>query len=77
MGTTYESVTDLADALVRAAHAHGEHEELTGEADLNGLPGTRCTWFVSAPARSFRHEAEAIGLGFAPSLNHRRASSVV
>lgn len=33
MGTTYESVTNLADALVRAAHAHGEHEELTGEAD--------------------------------------------
>ena len=33
MGTTYESVSDLAQALKRAAHAHGQHEERTGEAD--------------------------------------------
>ena len=33
MGTTYESVEDLAEALRRAAAAHGEHEKLTGEAD--------------------------------------------
>jgi hypothetical protein len=29
--TTYESVEDLAEALKRAAAAHGEHEERTGE----------------------------------------------
>jgi hypothetical protein len=33
--TTYESVKDLADALRRAAEAHGKHEERTGEADPN------------------------------------------
>ena len=33
MGTTYESVSDLAEALKRAAEAHGRHEERTGEAD--------------------------------------------
>jgi hypothetical protein len=33
MATTYESVSDLADALRRAAEAHGKHEERTGEAD--------------------------------------------
>jgi hypothetical protein len=35
MTTTYESVSDLADALRRAAAAHGEHEKRTGEADPN------------------------------------------
>jgi hypothetical protein len=33
MTTAYESVTDLAGALRRAAAAHGEHEERTGQAD--------------------------------------------
>ena len=33
MATTYESVEDLAEALRRAAAAHGKHEERTGEAD--------------------------------------------
>ena len=33
MATSYESVEDLADALRRAAAAHGEHEQRTGEAD--------------------------------------------
>jgi len=32
---TYASVHDLADALRRAAAAHGEHEQRTGEADAN------------------------------------------
>jgi hypothetical protein len=31
--TTYESVSDLSQALQRAATAHGEHEARTGEAD--------------------------------------------
>lgn len=35
MDTTYESVSDLAQALRRAAAAHGEHEKLTGEYDEN------------------------------------------
>jgi hypothetical protein len=33
MGTTFDSVGDLADALRRAALAHGKHEERTGEED--------------------------------------------
>jgi len=33
--TTFASATDLASALRRAAAAHGEHEERTGEADAN------------------------------------------
>ena len=35
MTTAYESVEDLADALSRAAEAHGKHEERTGEADAD------------------------------------------
>jgi hypothetical protein len=35
MATTYDSVEELADALRRAAKAHGEHEERIGEADEN------------------------------------------
>ena len=33
MATTYESVSELAQALRRAAEAHGKHEERTGEED--------------------------------------------
>jgi catechol 2,3-dioxygenase-like lactoylglutathione lyase family enzyme len=33
--TTFASATDLADALRRAAAAHGEHEARTGQADAN------------------------------------------
>jgi hypothetical protein len=33
--TTYESVEDLAEALRRAAEAHGKHEERIGAADPN------------------------------------------
>jgi catechol 2,3-dioxygenase-like lactoylglutathione lyase family enzyme len=33
--TTYASTSDLADALRRAAAAHGEHEKRIGEADTN------------------------------------------
>ncbi len=32
---TYASAADLADALRRAAAAHGKHEERTGQADPN------------------------------------------
>jgi hypothetical protein len=33
MATNYESVSDLANALRRAADAHGKHEQRTGKAD--------------------------------------------
>jgi hypothetical protein len=33
MATTYESANDLAEALRRAAAAHGEHEKRIGKAD--------------------------------------------
>ena len=33
MATTYESATDLAEALRRAAAAHGEHEKRIGKED--------------------------------------------
>jgi hypothetical protein len=33
--TTYSSVRDLAQAMVRAAMAHGKHEAATGKADPN------------------------------------------
>jgi hypothetical protein len=35
MDTKYDSVEDLAEALRRAAAAHGEHEKRTGKADEN------------------------------------------
>ena len=35
MQTTYESVSDVAEALRRAAAAHGEHEARTGQPDAN------------------------------------------
>jgi catechol 2,3-dioxygenase-like lactoylglutathione lyase family enzyme len=33
--TSFRSATDLADAMRRAAAAHGEHEKRTGQEDLN------------------------------------------
>jgi hypothetical protein len=33
--TSYSSVNDMEQALVRAATAHGEHEKRTGQADEN------------------------------------------
>jgi hypothetical protein len=33
MQTTFNSAADLAQALRRAAAAHGEHEKRTGQAD--------------------------------------------
>jgi hypothetical protein len=35
MATTYESVKDVAEALRRAAEAHGKHEQRTGHEDPN------------------------------------------
>jgi hypothetical protein len=35
MATSYESAEELAQALRRAAAAHGEHERRTGEPDEN------------------------------------------
>ena len=33
MATTYDSVSELAEALRRAEAAHGEHEKRTGKED--------------------------------------------
>ncbi|HEY5194710.1 MAG TPA: hypothetical protein VIJ39_12690 [Solirubrobacteraceae bacterium] len=35
MQTTFDSASDLAQALQRAAQAHGEHEERTGQEDAH------------------------------------------
>jgi hypothetical protein len=35
MATTYESAPELAEALRRAAAAHGEHEQRIGEEDAD------------------------------------------
>jgi hypothetical protein len=35
MPATYDSAPELAEALRRAAAAHGRHEEETGQADAN------------------------------------------
>jgi hypothetical protein len=35
MARTHESVTDLTEALRRAAAAHGKHEQRTGQADAD------------------------------------------
>ena len=35
MKTTFETVSDLSQALQRAAAAHGEHEKRTGQEDPN------------------------------------------
>jgi hypothetical protein len=35
MPTTYDSAADLAEALRRAAAAHGKHEEEIGHADAD------------------------------------------
>jgi hypothetical protein len=35
MQTTFDSASDLARALERAAKAHGQHEERTGQEDPN------------------------------------------
>ena len=45
MDTTYESVTELAAALRRAADAHGKHEERTGQADPD-WPGWYALYMV-------------------------------
>ena len=45
MDTTYESVTELAALLRRAADAHGKHEERTGQADPD-WPGWYALYMV-------------------------------
>jgi hypothetical protein len=47
MATTYESASELADALRRAEAAHGEHEKRTGEADPD-WPDWYATYMVRA-----------------------------
>ena len=55
--TAFASAGDLAEALRRAAAAHGEHEKRTGAGRRRtGPSGTPRTWCASRPARSCRHE---------------------
>jgi catechol 2,3-dioxygenase-like lactoylglutathione lyase family enzyme len=49
--TAYSSADDLAEALRRAAAAHGEHEKRTGEADEN-WPDWYATYMVAERAGS-------------------------
>ena len=49
--TSYVSVSDLATALRRAAAAHGEHEQRTGEADVN-WPDWYAAYIVAEQAGS-------------------------
>lgn len=51
MATQYGSAPELAAALRRAAAAHDEHEQESGEADPNCRTGTRGTWWTSSPRR--------------------------
>ena len=48
-GTSFGSVSDLADAMRRAEVAHGEHEKRTGEADPN-WPDWYAQYMVSEQA---------------------------
>ena len=47
--TSFASVTDLSNALRRAAAAHGEHEKRTGQADEN-WPDWYAAYMVAAQA---------------------------
>ena len=47
--TTFASANDLADALRRAAAAHGEHEKRIGEADPD-WPDWYAAYMVAAEA---------------------------
>ncbi|HWN31710.1 MAG TPA: hypothetical protein VNP03_03160 [Pseudonocardia sp.] len=49
MPTSFDSVSELAAALRRAAAAHGEHEERTGEPDPN-WPDWYAEYLVRAEA---------------------------
>ena len=48
--TTFKSATELADALRRAAAAHGEHEKRTGQQDAN-WPDWYAQYIVSEQAK--------------------------
>jgi hypothetical protein len=61
MATTYNSATDLAAALRRAAAAHGRHEAEIGHADEN-WPDWYAEYMVEdqgAPPGEGAHEASA------------------
>lgn len=47
--TSYGSAADLAAALRRAAAAHGEHEQRTGQADAN-WPDWYAAWMAAEQA---------------------------
>jgi hypothetical protein len=51
MATQYDSASALAEALRRAATAHGEHEKETGQADEN-WPDWYAQFMVDEQAKS-------------------------
>ncbi len=54
--TTYASARDLAQAMIRAAKEHGQHEKQTGQADPTGRIGTPSIWCANNPVKSWRNE---------------------
>ena len=50
MATEYGSAEELAEAMRRAAAAHGEHEKRIGEADAN-WPDWYASYIVAEQAR--------------------------
>ena len=52
--TTYASVNDLTNALIRAATAHGEHEKLTGEYDKEWPAWYAAYMVAEQPAKNCR-----------------------
>jgi catechol 2,3-dioxygenase-like lactoylglutathione lyase family enzyme len=61
--TTYASAADLAQAMARAAKAHGQHEKRTGQADPTGRIGTLSTWCASNPAKNCQNNASQVAIG--------------
>jgi catechol 2,3-dioxygenase-like lactoylglutathione lyase family enzyme len=54
--TTFASAHDLAQAMRRAATAHGKHEARTGKPIPSDQTGTPSTWCANNPANSRRNE---------------------
>ena len=54
--TTYSSVRDLAQAMIRASMAQGSMKRGLGKPTPTGQPGTPSTWCASSPAKNCRNE---------------------